>query len=170
MNNTIIETIKTKINLETKYIKNIIELLEDGSTIAFIARYRKDITGNASDETLLKFQEVYEYSQKLLKRKEEIINILKEKDNLNDKLIKLIDAADTLRILEDIYEPFKGTKNTRADDAVKNGLTDLANVINPFSIMTKGDTLNLGMLIFKVIITYLIYQFVVSVRQNTRRK
>ena len=138
MNNQIIETIKTKINLDVKYIKNIIELLEDGSTIAFIARYRKDITGNASDETLLKFQEVYEYSQKLLKRKEEIINILKEKDNLNDKLIKLIDAADTLRILEDIYEPFKGTKNTRADDAIKNGLENLANIISTMKY-TKNE-------------------------------
>ena len=130
MNDKIIEIIKNKIQLDVKYIKNIIELLEDGSTIAFIARYRKDITGNASDDTLIKFQEVYEYTQKLLKRKEEIVNILKEKDSLNSKLQKLLDEATTLRALEDIYEPFKGTKNTRADDAVKNGLTDLANIIS----------------------------------------
>ena len=130
MNDKIIEIIKNKIQLDVKYIKNIIELLEDGSTIAFIARYRKDITGNASDETLIQFQEVYEYTQKLLKRKEEIVNILKEKDSLNSKLQKLLDEATTLRALEDIYEPFKGTKNTRADDAVKNGLTDLANIIS----------------------------------------
>ncbi|BFU78309.1 Tex family protein [Arcobacter sp. 15-2] len=130
MNDKIIEIIKSKIQLDDKYIKNIIELLEDGSTIAFIARYRKDITGNASDETLIQFQEVYEYTQKLLKRKEEIVNILKEKDCLNSKLQKLLDEATTLRALEDIYEPFKGTKNTRADDAVKNGLTDLANIIS----------------------------------------
>ena len=70
-NTNIINVIQSKINLDIKYIKNIIELLEDGSTIAFIARYRKDITGNATDETLLKFQEIYEYSQKLLKRKED---------------------------------------------------------------------------------------------------
>jgi len=137
MNNKIVEIIKSKINLDVKYIKNIIELLEDGSTIAFIARYRKDITGNASDEILLEFQEVYEYSQKLIKRKEEILNILKEKDNLNPKLKQLIDDADTLRILEDIYEPFKGTKNTRADDAVKNGLTDLANIISTMKYTTN---------------------------------
>ncbi len=135
-NTNIINVIKSKINLDIKYIKNIIELLEDGSTIAFIARYRKDITGNASDETLLKFQEIYEYSQKLLKRKENITNILKEKDNLNDKLIKLISEADTLRILEDIYEPYKGTKNTRADDAVKNGLENLANIISTMKYTT----------------------------------
>jgi len=136
MNDKIIEIIKNKIQLDVKYIKNIIELLEDGSTIAFIARYRKDITGNASDETLIQFQEVYEYTQKLLKRKEEIVNILKEKDSLNSKLQKLLDDATTLRALEDIYEPFKGTKNTRADDAVKNGLTDLANIISTMKYTT----------------------------------
>ena len=137
MNDKMIEIIKSKINLDIKYIKNIIELLEDGSTIAFIARYRKDITGNASDETLLEFQEIYEYTQKLLKRKDEIVNILKEKDNLNDKLKKQIDEALTLRVLEDIYEPFKGTKNTRADDAIKNGLTDLANIISTMKYSTS---------------------------------
>lgn len=134
--NNIINVIQSKINLDIKYIKNIIELLEDGSTIAFIARYRKDITGNASDETLLQFQEIYEYSQKLLKRKEDITNILKEKDNLNEKLIKLIDEAITLRALEDIYEPYKGVKNTRADDAVKNGLENLANIISTMKYTT----------------------------------
>ena len=134
--NNIINVIQSKINLDIKYIKNIIELLEDGSTIAFIARYRKDITGNASDETLLKFQEIYEYSQKILKRKEDITNILKEKDNLNDNLLKLIDDATTLRELEDIYEPYKGVKNTRADDAVKNGLENLANIISTMKYTT----------------------------------
>ncbi len=129
MQSEIIDIIKSKINLDSKYIKNIIELLNDGSTIAFIARYRKDITGNASDETLIKFQELYEYSQKLLKRKDEILNILKEKENLSDNLQKLIHEASTLRILEDIYEPYKGVKNTRADDAMKNGLENLANII-----------------------------------------
>ncbi len=126
----IVDIIKNKIDIEERYIKNIISLLEDGSTIAFIARYRKDITGNASDETLIKFQEIYEYSLKLLKRKEEILNILKEKDSLTSQLKLLIDEAVTLTILEDIYEPYKGVKNTRADDAIKNGLTDLANIIS----------------------------------------
>ncbi len=130
MNDKIVEIIKSKIDLDTKYIKNIIELLEDGSTIAFIARYRKDSTGNANDETLLEFQEIYEYTQKLLKRKEEIIHLLKEKDNLTNKLKQLIEDAKTLRVLEDIYEPYKGTKNTRADFAIQNGLENLANIIS----------------------------------------
>ncbi|MEA3384477.1 MAG: Tex-like N-terminal domain-containing protein [Campylobacterota bacterium] len=128
--NQIIKIIKDKIDLEDKYIQNIIALLEDGSTIAFIARYRKDITGNASDEILIKFQELYEYSKKLLKRKEDIQTILKEKDSLTSKLQIMIDEAVTLTALEDIYEPYKGVKNSRADEAVKNGLTNLANIIS----------------------------------------
>jgi len=129
-NNTLVSLIQNKLNLENKYIHNIISLLEDGSTIAFIARYRKDSTGNASDETLLKFQEIYEYAQKLLKRKEDILKILQEKDNLTETLKKQINQANSLQKLEDIYEPFKGTKNTRADDAFKNGLENLANIIS----------------------------------------
>ncbi|MEA3289521.1 MAG: Tex-like N-terminal domain-containing protein, partial [Campylobacterota bacterium] len=121
----IIDIVKSKVDLTNKQIENIINLLEDGSTIAFIARYRKDLTGNASDETLIKFQEVYEYGQKFLKRKEDIENILKEKDSLTARIQEQLDGALALTALEDIYEPFKGTKNSRADDAVKNGLTDL---------------------------------------------
>ena len=138
MSSSILDIVKSNIDLETKYIKNIIDLLEDGSTIAFIARYRKDVTGNATDETLLKFQEIYEYSQKLLKRKEEIINILKEKDTLSPNLKKQIDEAVTLRALEDIYEPYKGVKNTRADEAIKNGLDNFANIISTMKY-TKED-------------------------------
>lgn len=126
----IIDIIKTKIDLDETCIKNIINLLEEGSTIAFIARYRKDMTGNASDEVLLKFQEVYEYGLKLIKRKEEISNILKEKQVLTPKLQELVNSALTLTRLEDIYEPYKGVKSTRADDAIKNGLEPLANIIS----------------------------------------
>ncbi len=133
----IINIIKNKIDLDEKYIKNIIELLDDGSTIAFIARYRKDLTGNASDEKLLEFKETYEYTLKLIKRKEDILKILKEKDSLNDKLQKQIEEALTLTVLEDIYEPYKGTKNTRADDAIKNGLEPLANIIQSMKYATN---------------------------------
>ena len=126
----LIELLKTKTNLDEKSIKNIINMLEDGCTIAFIARYRKDMTNNASDEELLKFQEAYEYTQKLLKRKNEILNILKEKELLNERVQNLIDKANTLTILEDIYEPFKGTKSTKADKAIEHGLEGLANIIS----------------------------------------
>ncbi len=133
----IITFIKQQINLEEQYIKNIITLLEDGSTIPFIARYRKDLTGNATDETLLKFQELYEYNQKLLKRKEDIENILKEKESLTSKIQELLNNATTLKTLEDIYEPYKGVKNSRADTAVKNGLEPLANIISSMRYTTN---------------------------------
>ncbi|MEA3499126.1 MAG: Tex-like N-terminal domain-containing protein [Campylobacterota bacterium] len=128
--NNIVNIIKSKINLDEKSINNIIKLLEDGATIAFIARYRKDMTSNATDETLLKFQEVYEYSLKLIKRKDEILNILKEKNELTLKLKDQLENAVTLTAIEDIYEPFKGTKNSRANDAFKNNLEGLANIIS----------------------------------------
>lgn len=130
LNHNIIQLIQTKLPLKQNQIENIITLLEDGSTIAFIARYRKDLTENASDETLLKFQDHYEYFTKLLKRKEEIIHILKERDSLSPLIQEQLNNALTLTSLEDIYEPFKGTKNTKADEAIKNGLTDLANIIS----------------------------------------
>ena len=126
----IINIIKNKIELDEQSVKNIITLLDDGSTIAFIARYRKDMTSNASDETLLKFQEIYEYSLKLIKRKDEILNILKEKNELAPKIKELLENGLTLRDLEDIYEPFKGAKSSRASDALKNNLEGLANVIS----------------------------------------
>ena len=126
----IINIIKSKIDLDEQSIKNIISLLEDGSTIAFIARYRKDMTSNASDETLIIFQETYEYGLKLLKRKEDIVKILKEKDVLTHKIQALLDEAITLTALEDIYEPYKGVKSSRASDAIKNNLEGLANLIS----------------------------------------
>lgn len=122
--------IKSKLDLNEKQIENIIKLLGEGCTIPFIARYRKELTGNMDDQTLLKFQELYEYALKFLQRKEAIENILKEKDSLDQRIQKSLDEASTITQLEDIYEPFKGSKNTRADSAVKNGLTDLANIIS----------------------------------------
>jgi len=125
----IIEIIKAKLAIDEKSIRNIIALLQEGNTIAFIARYRKELTNNATDEMLLQFQELYEYSQKLLKRKEEIAHLLKEKEAWNTTLEKLIEEATTLTTLEDIYEPFKGVKSTKANSAIENGLEGLANII-----------------------------------------
>lgn len=125
----IIEILKNKTTISEKHINNIIVLLEEGCTIAFIARYRKDSTGNTSDEELLVFQEIYEYALKLEKRKEEILKILKEKGELNESIAKTIEQANTKTLLEDIYEPFKGTKSTRADFALDNKQEGLAKLI-----------------------------------------
>lgn len=129
MNTNLLNILKEKTSLNEKYIKNIIALLEEGCTIPFIARYRKDNTANATDEALLKFQEIYEYSLKLLKRKEEIEHILKERASLTQVVMELLNQATTLSALEDIYEPYKESKNTRADTAIQNGLEPLANIL-----------------------------------------
>lgn len=126
----LITLIENKTKLSSKVIKNIITLLEDGCTIPFIARYRKDMTDNASDEELRIFEEVFNYSQKLIKRKEEIKNLLEEKNFLDEKIIKILNLANTLQELEDIYSPFKNKKSSRTNNAIENGLEPLANIIH----------------------------------------
>ena len=121
--------LKEKTKLSSKSIQNIITLLDEGCTIPFIARYRKDSTGNATDEDLRAFEEVFNYSQKLLKRKDDILNLLEEKNFLNPKIKTSIQEVKTLQALEDIYAPFKDKKSSRTSNAIENGLEPLGNII-----------------------------------------
>ncbi len=125
----LIEILQHKTNLPKNIIENIIKLLDEGCTIPFIARYRKEFTNGASDEQLRVFEEVFEYSKKLIHRKDEIINLLKDKNFLDNKLLKNLDEASTLQALEDIYAPFKEKKSSRTTAAIENGLESLANII-----------------------------------------
>ena len=129
MTNNLINLLEEKTSFSKGVIQNILKLLDDGCTIPFIARYRKDLTSNATDEQLRDFEEIYNYSLKLLNRKEEIINILKERNFLDEKLLAHINSATTLQILEDIYAPFKDKKSSRTLSAIENGLEPLANII-----------------------------------------
>ena len=99
--------LQEKTKLSKTSIENIIKLLEDGCTIPFIARYRKDFTNSATDEQLRTFEEIYEYSKKLENRKNEILEILKNRDFLNEDISKNLEDAQTLQVLEDIYSPLK---------------------------------------------------------------
>ena len=129
MTNNLINLLEEKTSFSKGVIQNILKLLDDGCTIPFIARYRKDLTSNATDEQLRDFEEIYNYSLKLLNRKEEIINILKERNFLDEKLLAHINSATTLQILEDIYAPFKDKKSSRTLSAIENGLEPLINII-----------------------------------------
>lgn len=129
MTNSLVPLIKEKTSLSGKTIENIISLLDEGCTIPFIARYRKDYTQNATDEDLRAFEEIFNYSQKLLKRKDEILNLLEEKNFLNEKIKTSIQEVKTLQALEDIYSPFKDKKSSRTSAAIENGLEPLANII-----------------------------------------
>jgi len=121
--------LEEKTSLSKKVIENIINLLDEGCTIPFIARYRKEFTNSATDEELRVFEEVYSYSKKLLQRKNEILELLKEKNFLNEKVEKSLNEATTLQAVEDIYTPFKDKKSSRTSQAIDNGLEPLANII-----------------------------------------
>lgn len=127
--NTLINQIASKINLKKEHIANILKLLDEGSTIPFIARYRKEMTGEASDEVLRDFESIYMSAKKLLERKEEVSRLIAERATLTDAIRQSIDEADSLRILEDIYRPYKEKKNTRATAAIDKGLTPLAEIL-----------------------------------------
>ncbi|MDB2562288.1 helix-hairpin-helix domain-containing protein [Sulfurimonas sp.] len=125
----LINLLTQKTQLKKEHIQNILKLLDEGSTIPFIARYRKELTGGASDEVLREFETIYTSSKKLLERKEEITRLITQRATLSDAIQKAINSADSLQLLEDIYRPYKEKKNTRATTAMSNGLTPLANTL-----------------------------------------
>jgi uncharacterized protein len=123
----IVKLLEQKTGLKFQIISNILKLLEEGATIPFIARYRKELTGGADDETLRTFEDIYNSTKKLLERKEDIKRLIHERATLTPEIQKSIEEAENLRTLEDIYRPFKEKKSSRASVAVANGLTPLAN-------------------------------------------
>ena len=125
----LLDLLTQKTKLKKEYITNILKLLDEGSTIPFIARYRKEMTGGANDEVLREFETIYSSSKKLLERKQEISRLIAQRSTLTQTLKESIEEADSLSILEDIYRPFKEKKNTRATTAIANGLTPLADIL-----------------------------------------
>ena len=126
-----------KTSLKKNQITNILKLLGEGSTIPFIARYRKEMTGGAGDDELREFHEVYLSTKRLLDRKEEILKLLEEREVLTTELKKAVDEVATMTALEDIYRPYKEKKNTRAAQAIKNGLEPLANMLQSAKMSEK---------------------------------
>jgi uncharacterized protein len=127
--NSLIELISLKTGLTSNVVANILKLLEEGSTIPFIARYRKEMTGGATDEQLREFENIYGYSKKLLDRKEEVARLIGERSELSEELKNRLNTAATLQEIEDIYRPFKEKKNTRASIAITAGLEPLADLL-----------------------------------------
>ena len=123
------KTLQKELNLADWQVKKVIRLIDDGNTIPFIARYRKDITGSLNDETLRKFDERLRYLRNLEDKKEKIVKRIDELGKLDDDLKTQIMNAETLVELEDLYRPFKSKKQTRATKARERGLEPLANII-----------------------------------------
>ena len=132
MNKEIIENISKDLNVKEVQVEKTLKLLEEGNTIPFIARYRKEVTGNLDEEQIRKINEVYEYEVNLLKRKEDVIRLIDEKGLLTDELKVNIMKASKLVEVEDLYRPFKEKKKTKATEAIKNGLEPLAKIIMSF--------------------------------------
>lgn len=137
MNNFIIEEIARELDIKVKQVETVLKLLEEGNTIPFIARYRKDATEALDEENIRKIDEVYQYQVNLAKRKEDVIRLIDEKGLLTDELCESIVKCSKLVEVEDLYRPFKEKKKTKATEAIKNGLEPFAKEIMMFPI--KGD-------------------------------
>ena len=129
MNENIIKEISLELNIKEYQVANTLNLLSEGATIPFIARYRKEATGTLDENQISKINEVYTYQVNLLKRKEDIIRLIDEKGLLTDELKNEIMCASKLVELEDLYRPFKEKKKTKATEAIKLGLEPLAKEI-----------------------------------------
>ena len=136
MNNMIIEEISNNLNITKKQVETVLKLLEEKNTIPFIARYRKEMTNALDEEVIRSINEVYEYQVNLLKRKEDVIRLIDEKNLLTDELKTNILKCQKLVEVEDIYRPFKEKKKTKATEAIKNGLEPLAKMIMSFNLKT----------------------------------
>ncbi|EOU1467001.1 TPA: RNA-binding transcriptional accessory protein Tex [Clostridium perfringens] len=118
-----------ELGISLKQVTSVIEMLDEGNTVPFIARYRKERTGGLTDEVLRKFNERLTYLRNLESRKEDVLRIIEEQEKLTPELKLKIKKATTLTEVEDIYRPFKAKKRTRATMAVEKGLKPLAELI-----------------------------------------
>ena len=113
----ITEKIAAELNIKQSQVESTIKLIDDGNTIPFIARYRKEATGNLSDETLREFGERLTYLRNLEARKEEIIRLIDEQGKLTDELVQAITKAEILSELEDIYRPYKQKEKNKSNNS-----------------------------------------------------
>lgn len=132
MNQDIILEISNNLNIKPKQVETVLNLLSEGNTIPFIARYRKEATGALDEEVIRSINEVYEYQVNLLKRKEDVIRLIDEKGLLTDELKTSILKCQKLVEVEDLYRPYKEKKKTKATEAIKNGLEPLAKMMMSF--------------------------------------
>ncbi|WOO87322.1 Tex family protein [Mollicutes bacterium LVI A0039] len=125
----IINNLATELNLKPKQIETVLKMLEEGSTVPFIARYRKDQTGNLDEDQIRAVEKQFTYAQNLQNRKEEVLRLIEEKGLLTPELSAEINAAVKLSTIEDLYMPYKEKKKTKATTAIANGLEPLAKQI-----------------------------------------
>lgn len=136
------ERLAQEFELKQEYSDNIIKLIDEGCTIPFIARYRKEMHGTCDDQTLRKFADRLTYLRNLEKRKEEVKNSIESQGKWTDELAESVANAETMTEVEDIYRPYKKKKKTRASVAIEKGLSDLADII--MSDLKDGDIVEIA--------------------------
>ena len=129
MENKLIEVIANNLSIEQKRVKNVLKLLDEGATVPFISRYRKEMTDSLDEVGILNIKEEYERLKELEKRKETVIKSIEESGNMNPELLKQIKNCYNSTELEDIYLPYKPKKKTKASEARRMGLEPLAKII-----------------------------------------
>ena len=133
----VIKYLVINLNLKEEQINTVLDMLAEGATIPFIARYRKDKTGNLNEDQIRAIEEQYRYQKNLLEKKEDVIRLIDEKGMLTDEIREAIMKCTKLTEVEDVYRPYKEKKKTKASEAIKNGLEPLAKMIMSFPI--KGS-------------------------------
>ena len=132
MNTKIIKEISLNLNIKETQVESTLKLLEEGNTIPFISRYRKEVTGALDEEQIRSINEYYLYQVNLLKRKEDVIRLIDEKGLMTDELRDQILSSEKLVEVEDLYRPFKEKKKTKATEAIRMGLEPLAKELLTF--------------------------------------
>ena len=136
MNPVIIKQIKETTNISEKQIQTVLNLLDEGNTIPFISRYRKEVTGGLDEEQIFSIHQTWSYQKNLFERKEDVIRLIDEKGMLTDDLKQSILKAEKLVDVEDFYRPFKEKKKTKATEAIAKGLQGLSNF---FMYLSEDD-------------------------------
>ena len=132
MDEKIISLIAKELNIAISQVKNTLELLEEGATVPFIARYRKERTKGLDEEQIRVIQENYAYQVNLAKRKEEVLARIETLGILDDEIIKNVNACTKLSQVEDIYRPYKQKKKTRASVAIAKGIQPISETIKTY--------------------------------------
>ncbi len=139
---TINEQLSIELGINLTHTNNIISLLDEGCTIPFIARYRKELTGSCDDQTLRVFADRLQYLRNITKRKEEVYNLINEQGNMTEEIAQALNDANTITEVEDIYRPFRPKRKTRASVAIAKGLQPLADKIvkqAPFDLAKEAE-------------------------------
>ena len=134
MNELVINELANELGIKVSQVKTVLELFEEGATIPFIARYRKEATGALDENQIKSINDLYSYYNNLLERKEAVIRLIDEKGLLTDDLKKDIMKCEKLVEVEDLYRPFKEKKKTKATEAIKNGLEPMAKIMMSFPL------------------------------------